>query len=74
MIKKQVNLRLNPGTIEQINEIQNEMRIRGFSMSKADTVEEAVHQLYKSMNLHLRQEETNGSSIQSREDGTDRHD
>lgn len=51
MIKKQVNLRLNPGTIEMIKEIQAHMLIQGFSMSQADVVEESIMQLYKNMDL-----------------------
>lgn len=49
--KKQVNLRMNPGTVEWIKEIQQEMLMRGFSWSQAEVVEEAIGQLHKKMGL-----------------------
>lgn len=49
--KKQVNLRMNPGTVDYIKEIQQEMLMRGFSWSQSEIVEEAVGQLHKKMGL-----------------------
>lgn len=49
--KKQVNLRMNPGTVEWIKDIQQEMLMRGFSWSQAEVVEEAIGQLHKKMGL-----------------------
>lgn len=52
MIKKQVNLRLNPATVKMLDELQQLMINNGFSVSKADVVEDAIHQMYKSSSLN----------------------
>lgn len=49
--RKQINVRLNPGTIQMLKEIKHEMAIRGFSMSQADVIEESIKQLHKKMDL-----------------------